>query len=185
VKFPELAGGGTDNWKCALQPWPYYSQNADWTTDQDGFDENANLNCGPESICMCCKYLTGIETPADYVKDVILGPEKTGTTTAANLAWYLRHMCEIPTDIIGCSVQDQFTWYVWEYLHRGKPVIWLRYWDYVGSSTLHWACLNYMDSSKIGEADPWTGTYKSYSYADAWAWGGNTMLGLHRVRWDA
>ena len=184
VNSPVPGGGGSDSWQCALTPWPYWSQLSDWTTDADKTDENATQNCGPESIAMCLKYLTGVEEPADFIKDVILGQNTVGTTTAQQLASYLRHYCEIPVDILISGSQNQFTWWVWEYLHRGKPLIWLRSFAYSTDPILHWCPLNFMSPTQIGEADPWTGTSKKYSYADAWTWGGNTMLGLHRTRWQ-
>jgi len=185
--FLEPASGGGGSWKCVLDPWPYWSQLSDWTEDADQTDENATQNCGPSSIAMCLKHLTGVEQPADFIKDVILGEGAVGNTTAWQLANYLKTYCNIPTDVFSCGSRDNFEWRIWDGICHGRPQIWLRYFGYVGDSYWHWCPINYADQAGIGEADPWTGSSRKFSYADAWQWGGGsglTLLNLRRVRWD-
>jgi len=181
--FEDPAGGG-GAWKCVLDPWPFYSQLDDWTVDPDKTDENASYNCGPESVAMCVKYCTGVEQPADYIKDIILGQGAVGVTSAKQLTDYLKQYCNINSDTVWCASQNNFTWNLWDAICSGKPAIWLRAFDYVGSNTLHWCPIYYIDQGAIKEADPWTGNSRWFNYADAWAWAEGTVIKLHRTRWD-
>ena len=79
----------------ALSPWPNWSQLDDWTAD-GGPDENRLNNCGPESAAECLKYLTGVELPADFIKDAMYGEAYTGYTDVGHLVDFLQRRCEVP-----------------------------------------------------------------------------------------
>lgn len=168
-------------WNIELEPWPYWSQLTDWTAD--GADDENRLNdCGPECVAMALKYLTGVELPADYVKDVMKGQGYQGYTTADDLRAFLGRYCETPAEEIVCSSQRQLLWNEWRYLVRGRPLIGLFSFSAPGADDGHFRAVVGANPTQVITADPWTGQRRVESYADHWAWSKGMLLGIQRTR---
>jgi len=170
-------------WSIALQPWPFWGQLTDWTADQEP-DENRVNNCGPESIAMCLKYLTGIEMPADFIKDKILGQNATGYTTVDQLTQYLFPYCETHTTVRTFDNMNDYLWYEWYYLHQGAPLIGLYYFSAPGANDGHWRPVVGMTPTTVITADPWTGQARTEDYTTHWQWSKGLLIGIDRTRDD-
>jgi hypothetical protein len=112
-----------------LAPWPMWNQMNDWTTDVDKTDENRENNCGPESVASCLKYLTGIELPADFIKDVMRGQAYMGYTFVSDLVKFLQEKSEIPCQVHSGDGRTQLQPVVRAAIDAGNPIIVLFFWD--------------------------------------------------------
>jgi hypothetical protein len=112
-----------------LANFPLYNQLDDWTTDADGVDENRWNNCGPECVAMCVRHITGVELPADYVKDVMYGQPYVGYTFIPKLVDFLERRCSIPCDTYAGNAQTVLRPVVTAALDQGYPVIALIFLD--------------------------------------------------------
>jgi hypothetical protein len=168
-------------WKIELTPWPYWSQLHDWTADGQQ-DENRIYDCGPECVAMVLKYLTGVELPADYIKDVMKGEGYVGYTSVDDLRGFLQRYCETPCEVITVSSQQQLLWHEWRYLVRGRPLIGLFSFSAPGAADGHFRAVMGMDPWTMVTADPWTGSRRVESHGEHWAWSKSCLLGIQRHR---
>lgn len=152
-----------------LTPWPLYDQNTDWTVDADGIDENRENNCGPESVAMCLKYLTGIELPADFIKDALYGQNYTGYSFMNDLAGFLRKRCEVKCDI-HVSQDASLQPVIQDAIDQGFPVIVLFYWRREQPESGHFAPVVGYDDKGVSRANPWGGQMEYMTWPDFEAW---------------
>lgn len=151
-----------------LHPWPFYSQLDDWTTDIDGVDENKTKNCGPECLAMCLKWATGVELPADFIKDAMKGAGYVGVTTLADLAAFLTRRCEVPSDLTGPGDATTLLRPVVEgAITQGYPVIVLFSGNGVdlAETVGHFMVVVGVDEAGAVCADPWGGKMRSLDWA--------------------
>lgn len=176
---PQLAGAGA--WSCSLYPFPVWGQNVDWTADGRP-DENKAHNCLPESVAMCLKHLTGIELPADFIKDVEYGEGYTGDTDFNHAQSFLTRHCDTRSHQWSASGNSDTLWHVWNGLHRGFPVIGL--FRYGGTPTGYPHCCPYiyLDATTVKVVDPWDAIIRSWTYDEHAAWSANYGLTLQRAR---
>ena len=153
-----------------LQPWPFYNQLKDWTVDVDGVDENAKNNCGPESVAMCLKYLTGVELPADFIKDVMKGPHYTGYTFTSDLTKFLEEKCEIPCEVHNGNAQTMLQPVVQRAIDNGYPIIVLYFWNINQPESGHWAPVIAYDSQGCSRMNPWGGVLEQWSWRKFERW---------------
>lgn len=167
-----------------LNPWPLYNQMNDWTVDADGIDENRENNCGPESVAMCLKYLTGVELPADFIKDVLYGQDFTGYTFMNDLARFLQKRCEIRCDIRVAQDPDLKP-VIQKAIDSGFPMIVLFYWDRDKPESGHFAPVIGYDDKGTTRANPSGGKleYMKWDEFESWQKGNQCMV-LQRQRPD-
>lgn len=166
---------------CELTPWHYWSQLTDWVW-RGGIDNNKSMNCLPESISMSLKYITDVELPAAYIKDVEYGTDYTGYTYFDAAQHFLRHYCGIATEVIWAESQDQYTYHVWDYICHGFCICDDRYFTAPGSTDRHIMPVVGIKQDVIVHADPWQGIPIFQSYADSWNWSTGWLLGIRRKR---
>ena len=176
-----LLHGGGGKWRTTLTPFPLWGQLIDWTAKGEN-DNNSQYNCGPESIAMVLKYLTGIELPAYYIKDVETSMSYVGDTTTVEMVHYFTTLCETKVTEHVAQSKEHLAWLIWKYLHDGKPLIWLRSFASPTDTVYHFAPIVYADNNMIGEADPWTAQMKYYTYDEAYSWFAGWLLGIERTR---
>lgn len=151
-----------------LHPWPVYNQLDDWTTDADGTDENRVNNCGPECAAMCVRWATGVELPADFVKDAMRGPAYTGVTTLADLETFLTRRCAIPCQRVGPGdATTPLRPVVERALADGYPVIVLMSGNGVdlAETVGHFMVVIGADAATVLCADPWGGALRTLTWA--------------------
>ncbi len=167
-----------------LNPWPLYNQMNDWTVDADGVDENKENNCGPESVAMCLKYLTGVELPADFIKDVLYGQDFTGYTFMNDLARFLQKRCDVRCDIrVGQDTDLKPV--LQSAIDKGFPIIVLFFFDRAKPESGHFAPVIGYDDKGATRANPWGGKLEYMLWADFESWQkGNQCIVLQRKRPD-
>lgn len=148
----------------ALKPWPAYNQRKGLAFDDDKKSENADNNCGPTSVAMCLKYLTGVEIPADFIKDVMYGPEYLGYTYDNELRAFLEKRCDIPCEAHSGTSKTLLRPTVEAAIDAGYPIIVLYFWKLDTYEGGHWAPVIAYDEAGCTRQDPWTGL------ADTWSW---------------
>jgi len=168
-------------WNIELKPWPFWSQLSDWTADGQP-DENAANDCGPESVAMCLKYLTGVELPADYIKDVMYGEGYTGYTDVEHLERFLSRFTETRAVTMTAYTQPHLLWLEWTYLKRGWPLIGLFSFSAPGAPDGHFRAVIGQNAHQAITADPWTARRRVESLADHWAWSKGLLIGIQRTR---
>jgi hypothetical protein len=140
-----------------LNPWTFRNQVTDITEDGNP-NEDAYLQCGAACISMVLQWETGIKRSVDRIKDEILGQNATGIISNTQIISYLVGngvqattlppvRFTSPINATGSLLYDE-----WDYLVKGHPCITLMYWDYPGSSVLHWRTV-------IGCKEDWTGKF--------------------------
>jgi len=171
-------------WNVLLKPWPFWSQLHDWTTDPQG-DVNAQNNCGPESVAMCLRFLTGVSLPAAFVKDVLYGESYVGYTDVPDLEKFFETYCETPaTTILTTSAANQ-AWWEWKFLRQGKPLIGLFYGYQDAQGALqggHFRAVIGQTRDSVTTADPWTGAARVETVAEHWTWSKGLLIGVDRIR---
>jgi len=167
-------------WSIELKPWPFYSQLDDWKANLS--DQNARNNCGPESVAMCLKFLTGVELPADLIKDAIYGEGYVGYTNVPDLEAYLRNYCETEAATILTTSAGNQAWGEWKYLKQGKPLIGLFSFSAPGANDGHFRAVIGQTRNTVTTADPWTGAKRVESIAEHWSWSKGLLIGIDRVR---
>lgn len=177
------AGTGAKPWLVQLSPWPIWGQLVDWTADSQP-DENKTHNCLPESMAECIKYVSGIELPADYIKDVEYGEAYIGDTTFDKAAWFLERYCESPC--IAWSTQDnrRTLYHVWDALVHGYPCVGLFQYGGVAGGANHCMPYVYLTADTIKVSDPWSASLITWDYPthDAWSlYAGLTVKRLRRL----
>lgn len=175
------AGAGGPAWRVGLSPWPIYGQLADWTADAAP-DENRANNCVPESIAMCIKYITGVELPADYIKDVEYGEGYQGYTSFSKASWFLSRFCEIPNGIWEAPHNAGALWHVWNALRQGHPCIGLFEYNGKSSGLRHVMPYIYLDAHTVKVVDPWRAEVLTWDYATHDRWSHYTGLTMTRKR---
>lgn len=172
-----------------LQHWPFYSQLHDWTADAQP-DENRLNNCGPECLAMVTKYLTDVELPADFIKDVLYGESFQGYTSQEKQIYWLRKYCNTGSDIYTYPVTASFgsssvtaMFHKWDdELLRGHPLIHLRSFSGPNKPDGHFECgIGSGKGYKI-TADPWTGQRRVWSDREFWDWSKGTFVRANRIR---
>jgi hypothetical protein len=171
----------THPWHIELHPWPFWSQLHDWTFDGRP-DINKYNDCGPESVAMCLKYLTGVELPAEYIKDVMKGSGYVGYTSVEDLAGFLSRYCECPTEILRPGDRHHLAHYEWQYLSKGRPLIGLFSFSAPGAADGHFRAVIGRTASTAITADPWSGRRRVETLAEHWAWSKGVLIGLERRR---
>jgi len=169
-------------WSIELKPWPFYSQLADWRANLP--DPNAANNCGPECVAMVMKFLTGVELPANVIKDAIYGEGYVGYSNVPDLEAYLRNYCETDAaTILTRSARNQ-AWWEWRYLKQGKPLIGLFWSTMVNGRGQggHFRAVIGQTPHTVITADPWTGTRRVETIEEHWQWSKGLLIGVDRVR---
>jgi hypothetical protein len=169
-------------WNIELKPWPFWSQLGDWTAADGQPDENAQNDCGPECVAMALKYLTGIEMPADYIKDVMYGEGYTGYTDVAHLERFFNQLTETRVVIMLAYTQAHLLWLEWTYLKRGWPLIGLFSFSAPGAPDGHFRAVIGQNANQAITADPWTARRRTESHASHWAWSKGLLIGIQRTR---
>lgn len=154
----------------ALRPWPKFNQLKDWTTDVDQSDENAENNCGPESVAMCLKYLTGVELPADFIKDVMYSPTYTGYSFDDKLSEFMEKRCAIPVKVHSGDARTRLQPIVEGAIDAGFPIIVLYFWEIKKPESGHWAPVIAYDEEGCTRLNPWGGAAETWSWAKFEAW---------------
>jgi hypothetical protein len=166
-----------------LTPWPTYNQLDDWTVDADGIDENKENNCGPESIAMCLKYLTGVELPADFIKDAIYGQAHLGYTLIPDLVKFLQRRCQIPATTHSGDGATLLQPAVRAAIDAGNPIIVLYFMALDQPNSGHFCPVIGYDEGGCTRANPWGGVleYQKWAEFEKWQKFGNAIV-LKRVR---
>lgn len=167
-----------------LSPWPLYNQLADWTVDADGVDENRENNCGPESVAMCLKYLTGVELPADFIKDAIYGASFTGYTFMGDLARFLKKRCDLTCEIRS-GQEPTLQPIVKRAIDAGFPTIVLFFFELEKPDSGHFAPVVGYDEGGATRANPWGGKLEYMKWPDFETWQkSSNIIILNRQRPD-
>lgn len=149
-----------------LLNFPFVNQLKSPTLDGK-FDENAQFNCVPASICAGLRYLTGNNSfEPDQLKDWAYGEGwvNSGTAASAFVGFCEQHGVKLFN--VGHStpleaVSDAHTW-----LARGMPVIFTQQDDYSSQAGFTHVCVWYKDAPGLLTAmDPFGA--KSLTYPDA------------------
>jgi hypothetical protein len=166
----------------ALTPWPNWSQMNDWTADGRP-DENRFNNCGPEAVADCLKYLTGIELPADYIKDVMYGEAYTGYTDIPPIVDFLQRLCEVPCEVYRGDVGPHLRPVVQQALDAGHPIIVLFFWKLEEPYSGHFCPIVACDEYGCTRANVWNGQMETWSWDhfEQWQKLGNAIE-LKRLR---
>ena len=178
---PSLLGGGT-GWRVHLPGWPLWGQNVDWTW-QGATDVNRAENCIPEEVAAAIMYLRHVELPASFVKDVEYGESYTGYTDFEHAMDFLKRVGHVASHVALSDTAEQWHWYMWDALRRGKPYLGLYYFTANPFSGGHCRATIYMDASTIITADPWTASTRTEDYATNWAWAKGGAIVIDAVRW--
>lgn len=153
-----------------LNPWPLYNQLNDWTVDADGIDENRENNCGPESVAMCLKYLTGVELPADFIKDVVRGDGYKGYTFMTDLSGFLQRRCEVRCAVHTGDATTKLEATVKAALDQSYPIIVLFFWKLEQPESGHFAPVIGYDETGCTRANPWGGVLEKMTWAEFEQW---------------
>ncbi len=147
----------------ALSPWPLWSQRNDWTADGRP-DENATNNCGPESVAECLKYLTGIELPADFIKDVMYGESHLGYTDVQHMVTFLQQKCEVPCEVHGGDASSLLQPVVRQSITKGYPIIVLYFWKLDNPNSGHFSPVISFDEQGCTRANVWNGQLEYWNW---------------------
>ncbi|HEV3309869.1 MAG TPA: papain-like cysteine protease family protein [Chloroflexota bacterium] len=168
-------------WQIELTPWPFWDQLRDPMPPGIPNTNDAN-DCGPESVAMCLRYLTGVSLQADYIKDVIKGANYVGYTGVPDLEAFLRNECETRAETILTTSAANQAWWEWRYLRQGKPLIGLFYGSAPGANDGHFRAVIGQTHTTAVTADPWTGQRRVETLAEHWAWSKGLLIGVDRKR---
>lgn len=166
-----------------LRPWYFYSQLSDWTADGQP-DEDADNNCGPESLAMCLAHLTDLELPADYIKDTMYGEGYTGYTDFEHAQNWLTRYARITSGLLVTPDPAIAFEHIQAYVQRGHPCIALFWFDIGAQTGGHFSPIQAVDTQArtVTRADPWTGAAEVMSF-ERWSRGyKGGILELHRRR---
>jgi hypothetical protein len=161
----------------ALSPWPNWTQLNDWTADGRP-DENRFNNCGPESVAECLKYLTGIELPADYIKDVMYGEAYTGYTNIPPIVDFLQKKCAVPCEVYSDDLASamggrstgstpahtRLQPVVQQALDAGHPIIVLFFWKLEEPNSGHFCPIVACDEHGCTRSNVWNGQMETWSW---------------------
>jgi hypothetical protein len=163
-----------------LGPWAAWTQLNDLTAD-GRLDENRFNNCGPEAVAECLKYLTGIELPADFIKDVMYGEAYSGYTDVPHLVNFLQKRCEVPCEVHGGEPDLQPV--IRAALDAGHPIIVLYYWKLELPASGHWCPVIGYDDKGCTRANVWNGKLETWDWATFKKWQkGGVAIVLKRTR---
>ena len=146
-----------------LSPWPNWSQLDDWTAD-GGPDENRLNNCGPESAAECLKYLTGVELPADFIKDAMYGEAYTGYTDVGHLVDFLQRRCEVPCEIHSGDGNSKLQPVVQQAIDAGHPIVVLYYWKLEQPNSGHFCPVIAYDQNGCTRANVWNRQLETWDW---------------------
>jgi hypothetical protein len=122
----------------ALTPWPTaWTQLNDPTWDGMP-DENAALDCGPESVSAALYYLTGVNIPADSIKDATYGQGYTGYTDFGHMQSFLQERCTIPSGLL-LATPVVLAQHIRSWLDSGHPAVVLFWSDIARRSGGHFS----------------------------------------------
>ena len=144
-----------------LPAFPVYHQLNDWTTDADRDDENRWNNCGPECLAMAIRWFTGVELPADFIKDAVYGPAYIGYTHIDRLSQFARQRAGLRTQYRISDQDIPLRAIVTQALERGDVPIVLFFLRMSGDGwrqTGHFKAAYGYDEAGVLLADPLTGT---------------------------
>lgn len=159
----------TASWKVGFSHWYDWGQNADWTSDGRP-DENKADNCLMESLAECIKFLTHVELPADYIKDVLYGDGYTGFTYFRDAVRFLADYCDLPGYEWSHPTMGDTLWEVWNALKSGHPCIGLFQYGGISGGTPHCMPYLYLDTGKVIVSDPWTAQRRTFTYSEHNNW---------------
>jgi hypothetical protein len=159
-----------------------WSQLNDWTADGRP-DENAYNNCGPESVAACLRYLTGIELPADYIKDVMYGEKHLGYTDVPHLVQFLQAKCLVPCETYSGNAATLLQPVVRRAINAGNPIIVLYFWTLSNPASGHFCPVVSYDELGCARANVWNGQmeYWNWNKFEQWQKLGIAIV-LKRVR---
>lgn len=164
-----------------LTPWTYWDQLNDTTTDADGVDEGRLNNCGEECVAMVVKYVTGVELPADYIKDHIYGQSHTGYSFPTDLARWLSRYAEIPSVVVRASAFEMQRIINNQCIDQGLPSILLI--DFLQPDVGgHFVCPVAYDEGGLYVADPWGGFRRFIAWTEFPSWTQGTLIRCLRGR---
>lgn len=150
-----------------LAPWPYtFNQLNDWTADGQP-DENAQMDCGPESLCQIIKHLTDVELPADFVKDTEKSQGYVGYTTFDDHITFMRRYVNTAAGYLDTSDADTARQHIMAWLPAGTPALVLLYWDRKARTGGHFVvATGYFRDGGLVLANPWGGKREVINPAD-------------------
>ncbi len=167
-----------------LTPWWNWNQLNDWTAD--GLpDKNRLYNCGPESVAECLKYLTGVELPADYVKDVMYGEGYVGETDVPHMVSFLQDRCQVPCEVHSGNANTLLQPVVRKAIDNGNPIIVLFFFTLNDPSSGHFSPVVAYDETGCTRSNTWNGLQETWDWAtfEKWQKLGNCVA-LLRTRAD-
>jgi hypothetical protein len=165
-----------------LTPWWNWNQLNDWTAD--GLpDKNRLYNCGPESVAECLKYLTGVELPADYIKDVMYGEGYVGETDVPHMVSFLQDRCQVPCEVHSGDANTLLQPLVRQAIDDGNPIIVLFFFTLNDPSSGHFSPVVAYDETGCTRSNTWNGLQETWDWAtfEKWQKLGNCVL-LLRTR---
>lgn len=151
----------------ALRPWPWrWNQLADATIDGRP-DENADLNCGPQSLAECVYYLTceRVEFKADEIHDQVMPEGKRDVTYAEQLAlWCGWHgiFAEVLTGDARTRLEPKVRWAI----DNGKPIVVLFFFDLEKLTGGHWCPVYAYNTVGCWRANPLGGKSEFMTWAE-------------------
>lgn len=161
-----------------LTPWPLKDQLNDWTLDDGGMNPNAENNCGPASVAMCVKYLTGLDLPSDFIKDVLYGENFLGYTFMNHLANFMQERAATRCELHSGDAHTLLQPIVRRSIDQGFPVIVLYFWRLEEPQSGHFAPVIGYDEGGCTRANPWGGKleYWGWPMFEEWQKLGNCIV---------
>lgn len=151
-----------------LQGFPLFNQLTDFTVDGRP-DEGRLNNCGEECCAMIVKYVTGVELPADYIKDQIYGEAHTGYSYPNDLATWLSRWASIPSVVVQANSFNMQRIINNQCIDQGLPSILLI--DFLQPDVGgHFVCPVAYDEGGLYVADPWGGFRRFIAWTEFPSW---------------
>lgn len=157
VQQPAASGSGS-----RLLAAPVWNQLDDPLPDGN-LDPQAAMDCGEECVAMAVAACGGPGIPAGVFRALLGGPQRRGSTTAADLSYLLT--------LFGVAnhprqADPDAAWTEWQHSDvAGFLAIALGYW--VTPGFLHWVLVRACDPGTVQFNDPWGGSLRSLDRATA------------------
>lgn len=147
------AAAGPDGSMLAAQGlrYPAWDQRSD--VGVGGISATGQIDCGPESVAMSLRILTGVMVPASYLRWLVKGAGDSSLTSADDLVQmfavneHASHRRDAPFDALRVELGNSMA--------KGMPAIVLGRW--LGPMG-HWMCCERVDDARgVLFRDPWGG----------------------------
>ncbi len=170
-----------------LEPWPNWNQRYDWSPDPIRLpDTNRLNNCGPEVVAETVKYLTGVELPAVYIKDVMYSQDFQGYTDFSHLARFFAS-----ADMPAALTMTPDPWLALRIIKaaaaHGHPTISLfyettNYGGAVEGEGGHFCATVGASDWSVTRSNPWIGRQEVMSHAQWWHWYNRRFGGVLEIK---